>query len=249
MVYHIAGKYDRSMEWLVTLSGSAHALEELSKVYDTPDLRIQKEHNEFHLRSRDFSDFVSYEEVRDHTNEILTLLNGATKLALGSHTPITIGSISKIRDDGTRHVYISVTSSVVISATCSTTVTHVDGTIEEFHPADPVITWLELSKRDAHVRRALYLIENDFETWSGLYKVYEVIQEDVGNIPKMGWCTLAELKRFKQTANSPEALGVDARHGEMIPAPSDPMSLSSAKILISKFLREWLKEKEVQYGF
>ena len=124
-----------------------------------------------------------------------------------------------------------------------------DGTIEEDCPAEPVVAWLELSKRDAHVKRALYLIKDEFETRSGLYKVYEVIQEDVGNIPKKGWCNLAELKRFKQTANSPEALGVDARHGEMIPAPPDPMSLSSAKSLIRRLLDEWFKEKRTHYGF
>lgn len=236
------------MEWVVTLSGSAHILEELSKVFNSPEICIQKDHDAFVLKSRNFADLISDDQVREHTTEILTSLNGAAKLALGSCSPIKIEDISKIRDDGTRHVYVSATSSVMASVTCSITITHADGTIEEFHPADPAIPWMALSKRDRHVKRALHLIENDFETWYGLYKVYEVIQEDVGNIPERGWCTEAELKRFKRTANSPEALGVDARHGKMIPAPPDPMSLSSAESFIRRLMSAWLKEKKVQHG-
>jgi len=153
------------MEWVVTLSGGTHALEELSKVFDTPDLCIQRENNGFNLRFEGFRDFASHEEVQESVTKILPALNGATKLApLGSHTPIKIGSISRINDDGTRHTYVTATISIAASFTCSATVIHADGTIEESHPAEPVVAWLELSKRDAHVKRALYLIEDDFET-------------------------------------------------------------------------------------
>ncbi len=238
------------MEWVVTLSGGAHALEELSKVFDTPDLCIQRENGGFNLRSEGFRDFVSYEEVQESVTKILPALNGATKLAaLGSYTPITIGSISEIRDDGTKFAYLSATSSVVVSVTCSITVIHADGTIEEDLPAAPVVTWFELSKRDAHVEWALRLIENDSETWQGLYKIYEAIEDDVGHIPEKGWCTETKLKRFKRTANNQGALGVHARHGEMRSPPANPMPLPSAKSLIRGFLDEWFKEKRAQYDF
>ena len=237
------------MEWIVTLSGSAHALEELAKVFDTPDLCIRRENDGFNLRSGEFKDFASHEEVQESVTKTLPALNGATKLAaLGPYTPITIGSISRINDDGTRHAYVTVTASIAVSATCSVTVIHADGTIEEDLPATPAVTWFELSKRDRHVKNALHLIENDFETWYGLYKVYEVIQEDVGHIPGKGWCTETELKRFKRTANSPEALGVHARHGKMSSPPPDPVSLSSAKSLIRKLLDNWFEEKRAQYN-
>ena len=248
-VYYTAGEYDRSMEWVVTLSGGAHALEELSKEFDTPDLSIRRENGEFNLRSKGFGNLTSHEEVQESVTKILPALNGATKLAaLGPYTPITTGSISRINDDGTRHAYITMTSSIVVSATCSVTVIHADGTIEEDRPAAPVVTWFELSKRDARVKWALRLIENDFETWPGLYKIYEVIEEDIGYIPRKGWCTETELKRFKRTANSPEALGVHARHGKMSSPPPDPVSLSSAKSLIRKLLDNWFEEKRAQYN-
>ena len=114
-------------------------------------------------------------------------------------------------------------------------------------PQIPPIIWMALSKRDAHVKKALRLIENDFETWYGLYKVFEIIRQDAGNIVKRGWCTEAELRRFTQTANSPDALGLNARHAKTIPAPPDPMSLSSAASFIRKLMSAWLEEKKVQH--
>jgi hypothetical protein len=89
------------MEWVVTLSGDVYTLEELSKVFSLSDISIQKEQDAFVLRSRDFADLISDDQVRDHATEILTSLNGAAKLALGSCSPIKIEHISKIRDDGT----------------------------------------------------------------------------------------------------------------------------------------------------
>ncbi len=113
------------MEWVVTLSGGAHALQELVKVFDTPDLCIQRENGGFILRSKGFRDFASQEEVWESVAKILCALNGATKLAaLGSHTPVTIGPISRINDDGTRHAYVTMTSSISVSHTCSVTTIH-----------------------------------------------------------------------------------------------------------------------------
>ncbi len=238
------------MEWIVTLSGSTHILEELSKVFDTPDICIQKENSNFVLRSKDFINFTSDDQVRESTDAMLALLNGASKLNLGYHPPITIEHISRIYDDGKRHCHVLLEPEpILVSAVCSVvTVIHSDGTTEELHPADPVVTWVALSKRDTHVKYALCLIENDFETWYGLYKVFEVIRGDIGDIAKKGWCTQGELKRFTQTANSAEAVGLNARHAKHIPVPSDPMSLSSAKSFIRKLVDEWLKEKRIQYG-
>lgn len=64
-VYYTAGEYDRSMEWVVTLSGGAHALEELSKEFDTPDLSIRRENGEFNLRSKDLGILLLMKRCRN----------------------------------------------------------------------------------------------------------------------------------------------------------------------------------------
>ena len=224
-------------------------LRDLTKAFDTPDICIREENDGFTLRSERFRELTSHEEVRDHVAKILPALNGATKLVLGFNTPVTIGSIAKIRDDGTRHTYVFARLAVApVTVMVDVKIERADGTTEEFHQAEPVVAWLKLSKRDAHVAWALRLIWDDFKTYPGLYKIYEAIEADVGSIPGKGWCTNTELKRFKRTANSPGALGVRARHGAMGSPPPDPMSLSSAKSLIRRLLNEWFKMKRAQYG-
>jgi len=49
---------------------------------------------------------------------------------------------------------------------------------------------------------------------------------------------------YRGSNRPPIARGVDARHGEMIPAPRDPMSLASAEFLIRRLLSGWLTEKK-----
>ncbi len=69
------------------LSGNANILEEISKVFDMPEICIQKDHDVFVLKSKDFANLISHDQVRDHATEILTSLIGAAKLVLGSCSP------------------------------------------------------------------------------------------------------------------------------------------------------------------
>jgi hypothetical protein len=49
---------------------------------------------------------------------------------------------------------------------------------------------------------------------------------------------------FRRTANSFEAVGLDARHGvEQNQPPSTPMDLSEARSLITTLVHAWLRSK------
>ncbi|KAF1077250.1 hypothetical protein [Methanogenium sp. MK-MG] len=236
------------MEWIITLSGEEHRLKELSKVFDTLDFCIQEDNSSYVLKSERFMDLSTEQEVREQAEYLLQLLRGPSKLVLGNGSAIKICHITQVHDDGTKHYYVRATS--ISSSTTSIKVETInpDGTVEEYHPADPVRNWIILSQKDRAVKMMFEQLSDDFENWYGLYKLFEIIREDVRNIPKKGWCTPRELNRFTQTANSHEAVGVKARHAKKIPAPPDPMSLPQAKILVKKMITEWLQEKSIQYG-
>ena len=56
--------------------------------------------------------------------------------------------------------------------------------------------------------------------WVNLYRILEIIAANVGGLGAVasnGWATEQSLKLFTPTANSPDAVGLSARHG----APSD----------------------------
>src|SRR5207245_11610578 len=84
---------------------------------------------------------------------------------------------------------------------------------------------------------ALYLLTLGTEAndWRLLFLAYEIIEDHVGQpskIQRLGWASLAEIKRFKDTANSRSHLGHEARHGRRSPIPKHPMNPREAQRLI-----------------
>jgi len=236
------------MEWIVTLSGDNHFLEELSKSFNSADICIQKENGNYILKSDRFADLSTDQDVRDHAETLLQLLKGPAKLALGNGPAIIIEHVLQIRDDRPRHYFVYLSECVTLSCSVDERIINPDGTVEEHHPADAALDWVRLSQKEPAVKMMFDQVSDDFENWHGLYNVFDIIREDVGDIPEKGWCDAGELKRFTRTANSKEAVGVKARHGKWISAPCNPMSLSEAKGLIKKIITEWLQEKAIHNG-
>lgn len=115
-----------------------------------------------------------------------------------------------------------------------------DGTEERVNQADPVVGWLMAGLRNDSVAKVLRLYANTPPTWNNLYRIFEVVEQDVGGrkyIEQQGWATDKSLERFKRTANSVSAIGDEARHGkESTQPPSNPMTLPEAKSLIETIL-------------
>jgi hypothetical protein len=106
------------------------------------------------------------------------------------------------------------------------------------------------------------------DNWAvNLYKVYEIVGLDVGKtkrgrkgtssdfldqfiqqgwaeIAKRGWVTSVDAARFRETMNSSEALGDQARHQvqSKLP-PANPMYEPEAKRFIGVVLEKWLRKK------
>src|SRR6266849_8946952 len=94
--------------------------------------------------------------------------------------------------------------------------------------------------------KALRLRDDDSRGWVELYRLYEVIESDIGRpvIVANGWVSDRDIGRFKHTANSVEAAGDEARHGkEETDPPARPLSLAEARTLIDRLLSGWLAFK------
>ncbi|MDZ7694391.1 MAG: hypothetical protein U5K69_25255 [Balneolaceae bacterium] len=80
-----------------------------------------------------------------------------------------------------------------------------------------------------------------------LYRIYEVIEEDIGSkekIDDLGLASKTRIKLFKRTANSSQVLGSKARHGHRKhEPPKNPMSLEEAEALIKKLIIQWVNHK------
>jgi hypothetical protein len=235
------------MKWEVQISGDAQDLKELSKSLINDELKIIERDGQFFLESTRFESTMTHQDVHFRASEILTILSGATRLALGGRTPLRIGNIAKVKEDGTRDIFLSVSNTIHITGVTTVKIQGSNGTVKIVNPADRVPSWVNLGLTDAKVSKALRLLGTEENNWVNLYRLYEVIEDDIGGMDEIadrGWATKASIRRFKHTANSPTAVGDESRHGrESTTPPPNPMELGEARALVEVILHNWLHSK------
>ena len=237
------------MGWEVCLTGDAADLGMLAGSFTRPDFAISKSGEEFLLTSPEFEALNAADKIRDRAVVFIELLNGAARLALESRTPVGIGGVNRRHPDGCRDVVVFPEPGVFHCRLLapSLTVTHLDGSTETYHPADPIRDWIKLASTDNAVEKALKLLSSGVWDWVNLYRVLEVVKVDCKgfkNIEGNGWATIKAMERFKRTANSWGAVGKEARHAaESTMPPSKPMSLPEAKSLVLGIVQSWLCAK------
>jgi hypothetical protein len=235
------------MHWEVQVSGDSGDLRMLSDSLRGGEVQLVESAEGCVLCASEFESLDSAGLVRDCAIEIVTVLSGSARLALGARKSIGVGAVYRVRADGKRDITVFLKPAVIRLGTLPMTlqVTGANGTTQVKKPADPVSRWLTLARKDPAVTKALRLRDAGELSWVDLCRLYEVIEGDVGRrMHDLGWATRNELERFTRTANSVGAVGDQARHGkDRSPPPPQPMSLSHARELIDRLLRSWLALK------
>lgn len=240
---------DLIMTWMVQLTGDTADLAALAQSLTGADVNVAHDGQDYVLTSAGFQPSDDAQTIRQNAEQIVELLNGASRLALDATRSIRVGAVYGCRDDGTRAIFVFQEPAVIRVRAISPTVkmTYPDGTIQEFHPADPITRWMALALSDDSVAKVLRIISSGTLDWVNLYRIFENIAEDVDGIDGIassGWATKPSMKLFKYTANSPGALGLDARHGaESTQAPSMPMTIAEARSLVNSIVHAWLRAK------
>jgi hypothetical protein len=201
-----------------------------------------------YLEYEPFAACKTVDEVLQTSSKVLTILNGATRLALGGNSAITESGILQEHADGNSHFYMHFTEKINVRDSVSIKVMDSSGNVvDEIGPADAVPVWVLLGLKDEAVEKVFRLFGHQ-HNWVDLYRIYEVIEHDVGGIDVIvdnDWTTKSSLKLFKHTANSPGAIGDVARHGkETSDRPPKPMLLSEARALVETLMHNWLRAKE-----
>jgi hypothetical protein len=235
------------MKWEIQISGDTRDLKELSKSLVNDELRIIERDGQFYLESTRFEGLSRSEEVRSVASEMLPILTGATRLALGGRVPLGLGGIARLREDGTREIFLLVSDMIHVTGVVTVEIQGSNGTVHVVNPADKVPDWVNLGLADPKVAKALRLLGTEEHDWVSLYRLYEVIEDDVGGMQEIvekGWATKSYIRRFKHTANSPAAVGDASRHGKESTAVSpNPMDLGEARSLVEIILHNWLRSK------
>ncbi|MBD1890961.1 hypothetical protein [Coleofasciculus sp. FACHB-SPT9] len=231
-------------KWLVLLEGKESYLRNLTDLLRSPECSVIKEEGSYYLSSSRFDLITDEVQVCACATELLTRINAAAMVYFGDVKPFTLDVIVRVDEDGKRN------RECLLSATW---------TIEDFgfdiqwdgsedfsqHPSY-LETWIKIAGAEPDDKiKKVFRILTERKDWVNLYKVYEVVQEDVGKrITEDGWATKKKTECFSRTAQSPGAIGDDARHGvEKSEPPKNPMSLLEAQRLIIVIVRKWLEWK------
>lgn len=235
------------MEWVVQLKGDNSDLQELSESLSSVELGITKENDKFFLKSSNFNQLNNANEVKEKAEEFLLSICGAARVAFRMQRPLVVDAVIKVNDDGTKLTTRFLSDTMYASSSISLTITRNNGTVEEIHQADPIPEWINIAQNDENVAKILRLMGKGAIDWVSLYRIYDVIEYDVGgisNIVSNGWTSSNQIERFKHTANSVGAIGDIARHGvETTDPPRNPMQFSEAKSLIETIIHNWLHTK------
>lgn len=254
------------MHWEIHLDGEDEHLNLLSTVGTNEQLSISKRDGVYILRSHKVDQLQDAKEVSKLSREIVGRFSYIRLLR--GYTSIKIKSIFQILDDG-RKLLILEPDPIVgkISAYVSSIhVTRADGRVEKWDESIPLKKCFQLAEKDEKVSKALRLRDSDNLNWVDLYRIYEVIKEDVRKkggienlmIKKEGEKTrdiedlnrqriTKEIVRFRHTANSVAASGDNSRHGVDISTtpPTNPMSLPEAQDLIDTIIISWINSKQI----
>ncbi|MBD1907234.1 hypothetical protein NDI37_08275 [Funiculus sociatus GB2-A5] len=235
------------MKWLVLLEGKESHLRSLTQLLRSPEWSVIKEEGSYYLSSSRFDLLTDDIEMYACATELLTLINGVAMFYFGDFKPFTLDVIVRVDENGKRHPEVLLSAIWTIEGFGF----DIEGDeSEDFyqHPSD-LETWATIADQDEKVKKVFRIWTKREHDWVNLYKIYEVVQDDVGSrITEDGWATKKKTECFTRTAQSPDAIGDDARHGveKSSQPPKSPMSLLEAQRLIIVIVRKWLgwKSKE-----
>jgi len=238
------------MSWAVYVAGEIKLLDEIQRVIEgTQGYGSHKGIDGVYLTSDKFEELDDPDKIRKTTEKMISRINLCLKLISETRKPISVTGIGKIKPDGSREIFVGITDGIRFSASATSSITKPDGTVT----GDNISTFdhgvlqkiIEIGDADLAVNEAGILLEEQKLDWSTLYKVYEIICNDVGeSLYSKGWATKSDIKNFKHTAQSPAAIGTQSRHGiDKYSPPKNPMSMEQAKHLITSIFKNWINSK------
>jgi hypothetical protein len=186
---------------------------------------------------------------------LLPVINGAAwlKFGRGRTQPLELGVGVTSRDENGRRSerrFVFTHDEIFISTEEHASVSG-EGAAVVSVPSQPTITAICTALRhDSRVVDALgFFSARDYWAFN-LYKVFEIIQEDVGGKEQLmtrGWATNDQLDGFRAVHN-PELVGPAARHGvetqKSRRRPANPMvTESETRQFAHALLEQWLRWK------
>jgi len=230
--------------WMARLDGDTFDLEALSDLFQSPDCLIRKmDDGTYCLGARAFDALADASAVRDAVIALIPKIIGSARLQIPILKQIeSAGGLIHLHESGAQSVTVFAPP-ISFRARTSVSVSAVEN---EPRPASDAEMALRRVEGKPDLKEVLHLFGLE-QNWSNLYKTVEAVERVVGgerHLIARNWVPEGDLKAFKRTANSREALGDDARHGPSrhLP-PSAIMSIDMAKQMVRTLVTNVLADQ------
>lgn len=240
-------------EWMVRLKGENSDLRYLSARLSLPGLNVIEEEGSYYLKNVDFNSLTNAADVYQKAGELIPIIKGAVKVLSGGFCAIEVDYVTFIDDEGKRYNHYFIEPACgqlrISGMDPELTVIKPNGTLDSSPNPNPstLERYIEIARKDGKVNKALRFFSSSEPRWYALYKVLDVIEEDLGGGKKLEetqWASKEKIELFRRTANNFRAIGYEARHGhEKYQPPERPMSLSEAESLMADLFNKWLQSK------
>jgi hypothetical protein len=238
--------------WQVQICGQPADLEYLVGQFTAHPIRVFRDEEggapAYAYESSEFASCSSATEVASIADRELSVISAVLKFEHSATAPLIRGAVYRRNPSGGRDIFISIKEAVCVAVSEGVTVTRTDEegqTVTVAPPPPRTVSLVKAALADSAVEKVLRLLAaDDSSSWVGLYRIYEVIQQDAGGKMQRWGAKKRELERFAHSANSVAVAGDAARHGrERTQPPKNPMSIEEARALVNYMLHAWLSSK------
>jgi hypothetical protein len=171
---------------------------------------------------------------------LLRRVNGVAQ-ALSSDVR-AVGLTGRFSDETGRHHQVVLADSAEVRARANPVTVSVGGKQPPPPPA-PGPGYVQLAQIHPDVAEVLDLLGNADPApgWAELYKVHEILLDNVPGFYQRGWVTRDQIGTFTGSANRREVSGDLARHARLKgDPPRRTMTLGEARQLIGALVTRWL---------
>jgi len=214
--------------WWARLAGEALDLRTLAETEGLPGVEVRTFDGRSYLRADEFQSASSEQSanVERRATEIIRVLNGAARVEHGAHREVGVDAAMKVHEDGQIQNFVNLAASIRPRSRLTATLTVGDQEAHVPSPPSRIARAVELGLHNEDAERALRIFGRDDLDYRDLYHVFEIAESALGSrMFEDETVTRADVDRFTHTAQSPAALGDQARHGkERKQPPASPMS-------------------------
>lgn len=228
---------------LFKLKGDKFDILTLSSYLHNSTWQIVDEDNIYYLYTKISDENTDYRLILKHGEEYLHFLNGAMKIVYPDLENVKIESFKIIKENGSKH-YVMLCSPLKIRSRLHASLSK-NGSAQDFESQTNIDFFIQKALQCKSVKDVLHFMNN--VTWSNLYKIFEIIRDDLGGqtavetiIPKV------KLSSFTQAAQSREYIGDEARHASSkFKRPKNEISLNEAHKIIAQLISSWVTNKQI----